>query len=241
MNIHKKIENKYPKYNLDPMSVDIDLVAELIFINYLNPKHCWEIGTGKGDWAMWMNLHMEEKAHWNITENFDWSNTSNHNKKKYIPKDWPKNTNDIINHINNVFNQTNKKFYFNLYDKDINEIWHQVKSPVDLWRIDCDIENDEQAIKKMLEYSSDNVIFFVDDIANPSCLNRLCLMMDQVKQGNLELVFMGKGEGAWTKPGIINKFEMYDLFKEKQEYFKSWMSLDDKLLFGKKSEYIIVG
>jgi hypothetical protein len=240
MNVHEKIKVDYKFYNLKPMSNDIDLVSELILIDYLKPKTCWEIGTGKGDWALCMNLYMKTNAQWNLTENFDWANTDNIEKQKYIPSDWPKNEQDIHNHINDVVKLTNTPFEYNLYKEDISELWHCIDDPVDLWRIDCDLDNDEATVESMLDYSSNNVIFFVDDIESNRCINRLCTMMEQVRKGNLDLIFMGKGEAAWIKPNVVDTAELFDLFKAKQDYFNKWLHVDDKKIFNQRREYFQV-
>lgn len=240
MDVWKKIRSKYPSYNLKPMSSDIDLIGELIIINYLKPKVCWEIGTGKGDWAMFMNLYMKESAQWNLTENFEWATTTNNAKKRYIPDDWPKNSQDIVNHIDTVIKLTEKEFKYNLYTKDISQLWDDVIDPIDLWRIDCDLDNDEKAICKMLDFSSDNVIFFVDDIESNKCLNRLCTMMDQVRKGNLDLIFMGRGEAAWTKPNKINLELVYNTFCKNSKFFNKINKIDDKVYYGKRKEYIVI-
>jgi hypothetical protein len=240
MDVWEKIRNDYPKYDLKPMANDIDLIGELIFINYLKPKTCWEIGTGKGDWALFMNMYINETAEWNLTENFEWATTTNNAKLSYIPNDWPKTAQDIHNHIDKISKSTNKKFKYNLYTQDISQLWHKINKPVDLWRIDCDLENDEIAVEKMLDLSSDNVIFFVDDIESNRCLNRLCTMMDQVRKENLDLVYMGKGEAAWVKPKSMNLNLIYDIFIENKKYFNKIKLMTDKIYFGKQKEYIVV-
>jgi hypothetical protein len=240
MNAFKKIESKFPLHGLKPMSNSKDLVAALILINYLKPKVCWEIGTGKADWPLFMNLYMNTSAHWHLTENFDWATTSNNAKAKYIPPDWPKNKNHIVQHIKKMCETTEKNMSYNLYDKDISDLWDVIKDPVDLWRIDCDLENADIALQKMLELSSDNVIFFVDDIESNRCINRLCLMMDQVRQGNLDLIFMGKGEAAWVKSGKFSLHEISDSFYSQSKYFDRICSIDDKIIYNKRREYILI-
>lgn len=240
MDVWQKISNDYPKFGLKPMSNDIDLIGELLIINYLKPKTCWEIGTGKGDWALFMNMYMQEMADWNLTENFEWATTNNGAKMSYIPKDWPASKQDIYIHIDEIIKNTNKEFKYNLYTQDISQLWSEINNPVDLWRIDCDLENDNSVVEQMLDLSSDNVIFFVDDIESNRCLNRLCTMMDQVRKGNLELVYMGKGEAAWTKPKLLNLNEIYDIFIENKNYFNKIKLMTDKVYFGKRKEYLVI-
>lgn len=240
MSVWEKIGSDYPKFDLKPMSNDMDLIGELLIINCLKPKTCWEIGTGKGDWALFMNMYMHEQADWYLTETFEWATTTNNAKLSYIPKDWPINAQDIHIHIDKVIKNTKKEFKYNLFTQDISQLWNQIDKPIDLWRIDCDLENDNTAIEKMLDLSSDNVIFFVDDIESNRCLNRLCTMMDQVKKGNLDLVYMGKGEAAWVKPKSINLNLIYNTFFNNKKYFNKIKLINDKVFFGNLKEYILI-
>ena len=239
MNEYDFIKKDFPRYSMDPMSDDKDLVAELILINKLNPKVCWEIGTGKADWALFVNQYMNIRSEWNLTENFDWINVDNLEIAKYIPDDWPKNLNDIDTHIKQVCKKQKTDFNYKLYSQDIRDITIQNGNLVDLWRIDCDLPNPENAVEYMLAHSSNNVIFFVDDIPPNHCINRLIMMMDQVRKGNLELVWVGKNEAAWTRPNILDLPNIYYLFEESKHYFKRFMLIDDKPFYGRNTEYFV--
>jgi len=239
MNEYDCINRDFPKYKMQPMSDDKDLVAELILINQLNPKVCWEIGTGKADWALFINQYMNITPKWHLTENFEWTS----NAEKYtniIYNKWPRNLTDIDNHIRKIYKKTKKEFNYTLYNQDVRDIQFQVNTPVDLWRIDCDLKNPEQAVEYMLDCSSDNVIFFVDDILPNSCANRLIMMMEQVRKGNLELVWAGRGEAAWTKPKTLDLNSMYHLFQESTQYFKKFMLIDDRPMYGRNTEYYVI-
>lgn len=240
MNVWQKIENNYPSFGLRPMANSIDLIGELILIDRLNPKSCWELGTGKADWALFMNLYMKTPAHWHLTETFDWATTANDAKRKYIPDDWPKNKQEIEKHISNFSKKTNKNMSYTLYNQDISKLLDSIEDPVDLWRIDCDLDNADVLLKKMLDKSSQNVIFFVDDIESNRCINRLCTMMDQVRLNNLDLIYMGKGEAAWVRPSTLKLSDIYELFKIQLEYFNKITPIDDKIIYNKRREYILI-
>ena len=238
MNERHYINRDFPRHGMRPMSDDMDLVAEIILINHLNPKVCWEIGTGKADWALFINQYMNISPEWHLTENFDWATTTNEAIMSYIPDNWPKNLTDINNHIRKMYKKNKKEFKYTLYDQDILKI--QNNKLVDLWRIDCDFENLDQSIEHMLEYSSDNVIFFVDDIIPSRCINRFVTMMDQVRRGNLELVWVGIGEAAWTKPNTLDLPNMYHLFQKSAKYFRKFSLIDDKIIYNRNTAYFVI-
>lgn len=176
--------------NISPQSTREDTIVFLNIIAFMNPVEVLELGTGLGDWLVASNNVLTSNAQFTGYDNFDCA----------ILPGWPKNKYELEQMILAKNSFTNKPINFSVHDADVRTTdFSNVK--FDMVRLDClDREEDVNSVlDKILPHTTDNCLFFTDDITMNLCPGRLTAFLKKLEKNEFKIVWTGHKEMCWCK------------------------------------------
>lgn len=180
-----------------PMSCWEDIGVTADIFKFVQPKAILELGVGGGGWILSIDNILPDNIAFVGYEDFEQNYGLN----------WAGNVEDLHNYFKNQTQNYNIKIKNENVKNLDTEYLKQLDIKFDVVRLDC-LENPkdvDQLFFKILPFTSDNCIFFVDDIPPNICPGRFISYMDRVYDGILKPVWFGNKEGAWCK----NTYNIY--------------------------------
>jgi len=225
---------------LPVMSETIDQIVELAILRFFKPRRLIEFGAATGNWCIIMNglCNGYVDQHYTLVEDFSW-HTNNHtgNKSQAVAHNFPKNKTELTQHVSKHIRS------FDIIDTSVDQlIKTDLEEPVDLVRIDCDIDNPDnwnKTVEWIDRNGSDRLIILSDDIKSTVAPHRMLIMQQLVAEGKMNLMWIGEDTAAWCRPTMLNELhkwvEYVYSFKESELMNIFEMRLQ---LYGYKQKYI---
>jgi len=189
---------------LPVMSGIIDQMVELTILRFFKPKRIIEFGAATGNWCIVMNALCNGYVdqHYTLVEDFSW-HTNNHinNKNQAVIYKFPESKTELTQHVAKHIQS------FDIIDTSVDQLIEtDLEEPVDLVRIDCDV-NDESNWDKTVNWidrnGSDRLIILSDDIKSTVAPHRMLIMQQLVAQGKMNLMWIGEDTAAWCRPTML--------------------------------------
>lgn len=211
--LNEILEIVYPQSERGDMSV----VGDILSLH--KPKNIIELGVGNADWLIFaaaalkdssVNLMGYDNFSWAAEQLYDnWSLTvddlTQSNKQRLLKFGL---TNNIQIKDNNIENLSS----------DITEFGIE---KYDVVRLDClcnTVPQIDEVIDAIMPYTTENCIFFVDDIIPSYCPNRFLSFMEKVRKKELIPLWFGEHEGAWVKPS----FDVVKFSQQMEEFYTDY-------------------
>ena len=195
---------------LPVMSETIDQIVELAILRFFKPRRLIEFGAATGNWCIVMNglCNGYVDQHYTLVEDFSW-HTNNHagNKSQAVAHNFPKNKTELTQHVSKHIQS------FDIIDTSVDQlIKTDLEEPVDLVRIDCDIDNPDnwnKTVEWIDRNGSDRLIILSDDIKSTVAPHRMLIMQQLVAEGKMKLIYIGEDTAAWCRPSMLNELHKW--------------------------------
>lgn len=220
-----EIDSDFKQY--PAMANTHDTAIQVAIIDSIGAKTICELGAGTGNWSGVVARNLQNKnTKFTLVENFL-------EAEMYRDIGFPQNQIELQQHMNQ----------FGLDCKIIESSIDQLpdfEDKIDVVRIDCDTYNYEKFTQWLLRNGSDQLIIFADDIKLNVRPDRLFMLHELVRRGDLEFLWGGYEEAAWCRPGAVDKITLVkDIQAVYNEYYDFIHLSQHANFFGSPMSYVV--
>lgn len=223
----EQIDSDFKQY--PAMANTHDTAIQVALIDSIDADTICELGAGTGNWCGVVARNLENKnTKFTLVENFL-------ETEMYKDLGFPQNYTELQQHMNQF------KIDYNIIESD-HYCMPELEKNVDIIRIDCDGNGTHyaQLSNWLLRNGSEKLIVFADDIRPNVRPDRLFMLHELVRRGDLEFLWGGYEEAAWCRPGAVDKISLVnELEQVYSEYYDFIHLAQHNDFFGSPMSYIV--
>lgn len=221
----EEIDRDFKQYSA--MANTYDTAVQVALIDSIIANSVCELGAGTGNWSGVVARNIQNKnTKFTLVENFSQA-------EMYKDFGFPQNYAELQQHMNQF------KIDYNIIESDLHCL-PELEEKVDIFRIDCDCTHYAEFSDWLLHNGSEKLIIFADDVRPNVRPDRMFMLHELVRRGDLEFLWGGYEEAAWCRPGVVDKITLVkELEQVYNEYYDFIHLARHKNLFGLTMSYIV--
>ncbi len=185
-----------------------DTAIQVAIMDNINANIVCELGAGTGNWSGVVSKNLQNKnTRFVLVENFSQA-------EMYKDIGFPQDIQELQQNMSQF--GTN----FDIITSSL-EALPELSEKVDVVRIDCDGPGDhyKDFTEWLLRNGSDRLVIFADDIRPNVRPDRLFMLHELVRRGDLEFLWGGYEEAAWCRPGAVDKIALVKDIQETYDHY----------------------
>lgn len=174
------------------------LVTDLL-LRLHRPRHIVELGAGAAGWAATHARLLDYQPQWTLVENFKWALTPG--GYQFEGEGWPTNTASLY-HVARV--KSNDRMDPRVVDHNNASLIE----PADYIRYDCELD-----LGSFIRAAQPDAIIQIDDFTWNCSVNRILMVLELARQGELVPLWFGEKESAWCRT-VQHRDSMLDVVRD---------------------------
>lgn len=223
----EQIDSDFKQY--PAMANTHDTAIQVAIADTIEANLICELGAGTGNWSAVVARNLQNKnTKFVLVENFT-------ETERYKDLGFPQNYAELQQHMDQF------KINYSIIQSDHYRL-PDLEEKADVIRIDCDGDGTHYAEFSdwLLRNGSERLIIFVDDVRPNVRPDRLFMLHELVRQGELEFLWGGYEEAAWCRPGAVDKITLVkDIESVYNEYYDFIHRAYHGNFFGSTMSYIV--
>ena len=223
----EEIDRDFKQY--PAMANTHDTAVQVALIDSIVATSVCELGAGTGNWSGVVARNLQNKnTKFTLVENFT-------ETTQYKNQGFPQNYAELKQNMDQF------KINYNIIESDHYSL-PELEEKVDVIRIDCDGDGTHYAQLSdwLLRNGSEKLIIFADDVRPNVRPDRMFMLHELVRRGDLEFLWGGYEEAAWCRPGVVDKITLVkELQRVYNEYYDFIHYARHNDFFGSTMSYIV--